>query len=267
MPLAGRGVKSFLLLPIFLKQGLSGIVSLGFLDPTVPSQEDVTQARQLADQVGVALSNASLIEELDQLYWQTVAALARAIDAKSHWTLGHSERVAKLAIKIGRVLGLSSKELDALHRGALLHDIGKIGVPTAILDKPGKLTDEETRVIRTHPRAGARILEPITGYAEVVPIVLQHHERYDGLGYPDGVAGEAISLGGRILAVADVFDALISDRPYRAAWERERVIEYIDHEAGHHFDPKAVQAFLSVMAEEERESEGRTAPTPSLVAS
>ncbi len=266
VPLAGRGVKSFLLLPIFLKQSLSGIVSLGFLDTPVLSQEDVTRTRQLADQVAVALSNARLIEELDQLYWQTVAALARAIDAKSHWTLGHSERVAKLAIKIGRVVGLSPKELDVLHRGALLHDIGKIGIPTAILDKPGNLTHEEIRVIRTHPRAGARILEPITGYAEVVPIVLQHHERYDGLGYPDGIAGEAISFGGRILAVADVFDALISDRPYRPAWGRDRIIEFIWQAAGHHFDPRAVQAFLEVMAEEDRESQGQTAPTPSLVA-
>ncbi len=249
-PLVQRSIKSFLVLPIFLKQRLSGIITLGYLEPPVHNQEDLAQARQLADQVAVALSNARLIEELDQLHWGTLTALARAIDAKSPWTAGHSERVTKLALKIGQILGLTQEEMDVLHRGGLLHDIGKLGVPADILDKTGKLTKEEEHLMREHVRLGARILEPIATYDEVIPIVLQHHERFDGTGYPDGLAGEAISLGARIFAVADSFDALTSHRPYRDILGRERAIEVIKSNAGSQFDPKMVQAFLEVMAEE-----------------
>jgi putative nucleotidyltransferase with HDIG domain len=250
-PLARRGIRAFVVLPIFLKESLSGILTLGYLAPRTHSEEDLAQARQLADQVAVALSNARLVEELGRLNWGTLTALARTIDAKSPWTAGHSERVTKMALRIGRALGLSPKELDVLHRGGLLHDIGKIGTPATILDKAGKLTAEETRLMRQHVRIGARILEPIAAYAEVIPIVLQHHEWFDGTGYPDGLSGEAISLGARIFAVADCFDALISDRPYRPGMDRRRVLEAITQGAGRQFDPKVVQAFLEVMAQED----------------
>ncbi|MFQ5801535.1 MAG: HD domain-containing phosphohydrolase [Candidatus Methylomirabilales bacterium] len=263
-PLARRGSNSFLVLPIFLKEKLSGIITLGYVDPPGHSHEDLVQARQLADQVAVALSNARLIEELDQLNWGTLIALARAIDAKSSWTAGHSERVTELALKIGRVMGLSSKELDILHRGGLLHDIGKIGIPATVLDKPGRLTEEEVLLMREHPRKGARILEPIATYAEVVPIVLQHHEWFDGNGYPDGLAGEDISLGGRIFAVADVFDALSSNRPYRVGLDRAEAVERIKRGTGYQFDPKVVEAFVKVMAQEEKESQDQAAQSPSL---
>ena len=249
-PLVKDGIKSFLVMPIFLRERLSGIITLGYLHSPEMSEEDLVQARQLADQVAVALSNAQLIKELKQLNWGTLTALARAVDAKSPWTAGHSERVTNLALKIGEVLGLAQKELKVLHRAGLLHDAGKIGVPAAILDKPGKLTDEEYSIVKRHPRAGVRILEPIRAYADVVPIVLQHHERFDGKGYPDGLSGEAICLGARILAVADVFDALISDRPYRAGWDRKHALELIKQEAGHQFDPNVVEAFLAVVAQE-----------------
>ncbi|MFQ5532399.1 MAG: HD domain-containing phosphohydrolase [Candidatus Methylomirabilales bacterium] len=247
-PLARTGIRSFLVLSIVVNEKLSGIIGLGLPDPPTYSLEDLVQARQLADQVAVALSNALLIEELERLNWGTLTALARAIDAKSPWTAGHSERVTDLAVKIGRTLGLTSKELDVLHRGGLLHDIGKIGVPATILDKRGGLTEEEVRLMREHPRKGARILEPIPAYTDVIPIVLQHHEWFDGTGYPDGLAGEDISVGGRIFAVADVFDALVSERPYRGGWAHEKAIELIKERAGTQFDPKIVQAFLKVMA-------------------
>lgn len=250
-PLAARGITSFLVLPIFLKERLCGIIALGHRARAVPSGDDVNQARQLADQVAVALSNARLVEELADLNWGTLTALARAIDAKSPWTAGHSERVTNLALRIARAMGLSRRELDTLHRGGLLHDIGKIGTPPEILDKPGRLTPDEANTMRLHVRIGARILEPIAAYADVIPVVLHHHEWFDGTGYPDGLAGEAISLGARIFAVADCFDALVSDRPYRAGMERERVIEIIKQGAGRQFDPKVVQAFLEVMSQEE----------------
>ncbi|UCE81629.1 MAG: HD domain-containing protein [Deltaproteobacteria bacterium] len=251
--LAGMGIELFFALPMFVSERLSGLIAVGYLDPEVYSEEDAVQARQLADQVAVAMSNARLIEELDELNWGTLYALARAIDAKSAWTAGHSERVTQLALRIGQVMGLSQKELDDLHRGGLLHDIGKIGIPPEILDKPGKLTDEEYQFMREHVRIGARILEPIDAYAGVIPIVLQHHEYYDGSGYPDGVDGEDISLGARIFTVSDHYDALISDRPYREGLARDTVIEFIKEGIGSKFDPKVVDAFLEVMAKEDSE--------------
>jgi putative nucleotidyltransferase with HDIG domain len=253
--LAKLGIKSFLVLPIFTKERLSAIIRLGYFTPPAFNQDDLDQARQLADQMAVALSNASLIEELNQLNLGTLTALARTIDAKSPWTAGHSERVTKLALKIGKVLGFGPKELDVLHRGGLLHDTGKIGTPAEILDKTGGLTDEETQLMHAHVHIGARILEPIAAYADVIPIVLQHHEWFDGKGYPYGISGEAINLGARIFAVADYFDALTSDRPYRSGMDPKRVIESIKQEVGHQFDPKVVQAFLKVMAQEDRGGE------------
>jgi putative nucleotidyltransferase with HDIG domain len=252
--LAKLGIKSFLVLPIFIKDRLSAIIRLGYLTLPAFIQEDLDQARQLVDQMAVALSNATLIEELNQLNWGTLTALARTIDAKSPWTAGHSERVTKLALKIGKVLGFGPKEMEVLQRGGLLHDTGKIGTPAEILDKPGKLTNEEIRLMREHVLIGARILEPIAAYADVIPIVLQHHEWFNGTGYPYGISGEAINLGARIFAVADYFDALTSDRPYRHVMDRKRVIELIKQEAGRQFDPKVVQAFVEVMAQEEGET-------------
>ncbi len=251
-----NGIKNSLILPIILKRKLSGFITLGwYLKPTLHIQEDLDRARQLADQMGVALSNASLIKELNELNWGTLEALARAIDAKSPWTAGHSERVTKLALKIGRSLGLTRAEMDTLHRAGLLHDIGKLGIPKDILDKEGKLTKKEEQLMREHVRLGTRILEPIAAYAEVVPIVLHHHEYFNGEGYPEGLAGKAISLGGRIFAVADSFDALTSNRPYRQALKRAYAIETIKRGSGSQYDPDIVRALLEVMAQESREAE------------
>ncbi len=260
-PLMRFGVNSILLLPIFLEGELSGIINVGYRNSPEYSQDDLAQARQLADQVAVALSNARLIEKLDQLNWGTLTALARAIDAKSAWTSGHSERVTKLALHIARVMGYAGKDLERMNRGGLLHDIGKIGTPPTVLDKPGKLDAEELRLMREHVRMGAHILKPIPGFAEIMPIVLQHHEWFDGSGYPDGLAGEAISLDARIFAVADCFDALASDRPYRSGLPRERVIEMIKQGSGHQYDPRVIEAFLKVMEEQDKgKSKGAAEP-------
>jgi putative nucleotidyltransferase with HDIG domain len=253
-PMVRNGSKICWILPIILKQSPSGFITLGWsLKSSVPGQEDLGRARQLADQMGVALTNANLVRELNDLNWGTLEALARAIDAKSHWTAGHSERVTRLGLKIGRALGLPEKEMDVLHRAGLLHDIGKLGTPRDILDKKEKLTNKEEQIMREHTRLGDRILEPIAAYAEVVPIVLHHHEYFNGEGYPEHLAGKAISLGGRIFAVADSFDALTSDRPYRQALNREYAVEMIKQGSGSRYDPEIVQAFLEVMAQDERE--------------
>jgi putative nucleotidyltransferase with HDIG domain len=248
--LVGQGIESFLILPIFVKIKLKALITIGRSQTKAYNVEDIIQARQMADQVAVALSNATLIEEMDQLSWGTLKALARTVDAKSSWTAGHSTRVTEMALKIGSALAISPKKLDDLHRAALLHDIGKVGIPLSILDKPGALDDEEYMMIKKHPSIGARILEPIASYKDILPIVLQHHERFDGKGYPGGLSGYEIDIGARILSVADVYDALKSDRPYREGWAVERVIDLITEEAGRQFDPDVVDAFLAIMRQE-----------------
>ncbi|CAB1061032.1 hypothetical protein D1BOALGB6SA_5803 [Olavius sp. associated proteobacterium Delta 1] len=202
-------------------------------------------------------------KRLDQLSRGALIALARAIDAKSEWTAGHSERVTQLALKLGRVLGIRREELDNLYRGGLLHDIGKIGTPAKLIDKNSRLTDQEYDIIRQHPRTGLRILEPIEVFADLLPIVGQHHEKFDGSGYPDGLAGEAIDFGARILAVADVFDALSSERPYRVAMKPDQVVRIIKDDSGSHFDPVVVDALGKVL-EKERQLRRDKTDEPSI---
>ncbi len=246
-PLSGNPIDSVLVFPVFLHKMLSGVIAIGVGSEKSFQEADIDEVRQIADHVAIALANADLIHELDQLNWGTMMALARTVDAKSPWTAGHSERVTELSLSIGRAMGLPPGEINILHRACLLHDIGKMGVPAAILDKGEKLSVAEFEKIKEHPRAGARILEPIGTYEKVIPIVLQHHERFDGSGYPFGLAGAEIDFGARILAVADVYDSLFNDRPYRAGWSQPEVIKYIRDQAGIQFDPAVVQAFLEVI--------------------
>ena len=248
-PFVDGGIRNFVVLPIFLKQKLSGVITLGYRETPDLTEDDLVQARQLADQVAVALSNARLIEELDEFNWGALAALAQTVDAKSPWTAGHSQRVTRLSLMVGRRMGLPADQIDVLHRGGLLHDIGKIGVPAAILDKPSALTPEEMQTMRDHVTVGARILTPIAAYADMIPIVLRHHERMDGSGYPDGLGGKEIPFLARLLAVPDVYDAVTSDRPYRDAWAPERALGFIEENTGNHFDPQVAEAFRAVMAE------------------
>lgn len=246
-PLARRGCEYFRVLPLRVQDRLEAILCLG-RERVIPfDQEDRVQARQLADQMAVALSNARLVRDLDEMNWGTLRALARTIDASSPWTAGHSERVARLAVKTGKALGMSEDDLTALERGGLLHDIGKLAVPAEILDKHEELTDEEEELMRQHTRKGAEILEPIPAYAEVIPIVEQHHEWFDGSGYPDGLAGEEIDLKARVFTIADVYDALTSERPYRDAMPEAEAVALIRERSGTHFDPRIVDVFLDVM--------------------
>ena len=240
------GCIRFVLLPIIIQNQLSGVLTLGYMEQLEQMREDCIKARQIADHLASALANAGLIEELDQLNWGTLTALARTVDAKSSWTAGHSERVTNLSLQIGHAMGLTSEELDILQRGALLHDIGKIGIPGYILDKPSKLTADEYTLFKEHPEKGALILEPIKAYCKVIPVVAQHHEWFDGQGYPKGLSGDGICMGARILAVADVYDALLSDRPYRKGWDKDAVIDHIREKAGLHFDPEVVRAFMKI---------------------
>ena len=235
---------------MFINDEPAGAIALGFENDLSLDDDDLRQGRQLSDQVAVALSNTHLVEDLDALNWGALTALARTVDAKSPWTAGHSERVTAMGLKIGEFMKLGKDELDVMHRGGLLHDIGKIGVPAAILDKPARLTKDEYDLMKKHPEIGANILQPIAAYADVIPIVRQHHERWDGSGYPDGLAGNRIHPHARIFAVADVYDAMIPDRPYRPGMAIEEVIRTIVAGDGAEFEPAVVAAFLGVMTEE-----------------
>ncbi|MDX1935071.1 MAG: HD domain-containing protein [Capsulimonadales bacterium] len=188
-------------------------------------------------------------QQLTDLYLATTRSLALAVDAKDRYTHQHIIRVQKYAMAIAKHMGLTANELAAMEIGALLHDIGKMGVPESVLLKPGRLTDEEFDQIKQHPQIGAEILEPVPFPWPVVPMVKHHHERWDGTGYPDGLRGEEIPLSARILAVADVYDALTSDRSYRGAWTHERATAEIVRQAGTQFDPRVVDSFVQVIDE------------------
>jgi putative two-component system response regulator len=216
-----------------------------FLSKPVIAEQLLDALRACVTQYQAARSDQeklkTTVEALEQLDLGTLTALARAIDAKSTWTAGHSERVTNLALRIGHAIGLPAGELRIMHRGGLLHDIGKIGTPPAILDKPGKLEPEEIEIMRDHVTIGVRILEPIPCLREALPIVAQHHEWFDGSGYPAGLAGENISLHARIFAIADCYDAIVSDRPYRKGLPTRQALEIVKQNSGTQFDPMLVE--------------------------
>ena len=188
-------------------------------------------------------------KELKGMYEGIIHSFVNAIDAKSPWTKGHSERVTHYSLSIARALGLKGKDIDLLRIAALLHDVGKIGTYDVILEKPGKLTDEEFALIRMHPVRGEEILKPIKHLSELLPIVRHHHERLDGGGYPDGLKNGEIPFFSKIICIADSFDAMTADRPYRASPSREYAISELQRCRGTQFDPQAVDAFLHVLSE------------------
>lgn len=223
-----------------------GFIALGLWNYTEADRLKLELVGRTLNQIAVAYGHIRLLRELEEFNWGTLEALARAVDEKSPWTQGHSNRVAALAIDLAEQMGWPEDELDLLHRAALLHDLGKIGIATGILDKPGRLDAEEFAVIMTHPDRGAKILEPVRAYSNVIPMVRHHHERFNGSGYPSALVGEAIPLGARILAVVDVYDALSTSRPYREGWSHARTCSYLEENAGILFDPEVVRVFLSM---------------------
>lgn len=245
------GSKPFALSPIRLEGATLGFVGVGSNDTCLDRKQ---QTRQLTDQVAVALSNVKRLHDLDRLNWGALTALARTVDAASEWTAGHSERVASYSEQLGRRLGLPEVELERLRRGGLLHDIGKLGVPSHILEKPGKLTDEEFEAMQQHTLVGAKILEPIATFSDIIPLVLHHHERVDGKGYPMGIAGDEIPYGARIMAVADTFDALTSDRPYRDGMPLEKALGIILEIRGTQLETEMVDEFVAMLREREGDS-------------
>ncbi len=198
---------------------------------------------------GHVLSNALMVRRIQQSALETVSALANAVDARDAYTRGHSERVGWLSRRLGEKLGLAETELGYLEWAGILHDVGKIGIAEAVLNKPGRLTEEEFAQVKLHPRLGYDVLRPVSTLEPLLEAVLYHHENFDGSGYPEGIAGETIPLSARILRVVDTFDALTSTRTYRDGMSLERALAVIAEETGQSFDPRISTAFLELIQE------------------
>jgi putative nucleotidyltransferase with HDIG domain len=211
------------------------------------TEEDVKILTAIASQAAVAIENAQLVEALQESYESTLEGWAAALDLRDKETEGHSQRVTWLAMQLAQAIGMSKEDLSYLRQGALLHDIGKMGVPDSILHKHGPLTDQEKAIMRQHPINAYNMLYPITHLRPALDIPYCHHEKWDGSGYPRCLRGDEIPLAARIFTIIDVWDALRSNRPYRKAWSVKKTITYIQKEAGKSFDPAIVQRFVEVI--------------------
>lgn len=243
-------IQSVLCAPLQSEEGTLGVL---YADnrrgPAAFTETDLQLLAVIANEAGTAWRRTQLATELEQFFLDTVRAVVAAVDAKDGYTHRHSERVASFAVQLARELGVRDEEaLERVRLAGLLHDIGKIGVPDRILNKTGDLTDEEFREIQKHPEHGEEILGQIRSprFRRVLPAIRHHHEQWDGSGYPDGLAEEEIPRHARLLAVADVLDALTSNRSYREAFDLDRAVTVIDEDAGSHFDPEVAAAATSL---------------------
>ncbi len=234
-------------LPLRIGDRTIGVFELARLANEQLGDDEKKLLETLASQAAIAIENARLFEDTQRVYYATLKSLAQALEARDEYTRGHSERVADLALVLARGLGLPEERCRLVHDAALLHDIGKIGVRDDVLLAPRKLSELELSVIRQHPAYGSMILGPLKFLGEVSRIVRFHHERWDGTGYPDGLAGEAIPLEARIIAVADCYDAMTSTRPYRSARSHDDALEEIARFSGVHFDPAVAGAFVAAI--------------------
>lgn len=241
-----KGFLSDIRIPLIIKGDVYGLLNIGSRRYAGFTSEQIEIAKDIAAQITVAISNANLVTELKDLYFNTVKSLSEAIDAKSKWTRGHSDRVTDMAVSIGEELKLGQADIENLRLAATLHDIGKIGSCDDILDKPEALSKDEQKMMEEHPVRGSDIIKGIKQFKDVTPGVKHHHERFDGGGYPDGLKGGEIPLFARIIFVADSFDAMTSDRPYRKGLSKEKGIEEVRKGAGTQFAPEIVEAFLKI---------------------
>jgi PAS domain S-box-containing protein/putative nucleotidyltransferase with HDIG domain len=238
-------------LPLIAKGQLKGVLEVFQRAPFEADEDWLSYLETLAEQAAIAIDNAQLFSNLQKTnadlslaYDATIEGWSYALDLRDKETEGHTERVTELTTKLYKKFGLSEKELKYVRWGALLHDIGKMGVPDSVLQKPDKLSDDEWTIMKMHPVYARNMLERINYLKSAIDIPYCHHEKWDGSGYPRGLKGEQIPLPARIFAVVDVWDALTSDRPYRVAWKRSDALDYIKAAAGTHFDPQVVKLFL-----------------------
>ena len=252
--LLGEGFAAYWAVPLTAKGQVKGILEIFRRTPFAPDQEWLDFLATLAGQAAIAIDNVGLFDDLQRsnadlsvAYDTTLEGWSRALDLRDKETEGHTQRVTEMGIRLARAMGVPDADLTALRRGALLHDIGKMAVPDSILLKPGPLTEEEWTIMRRHPQLAYDLLSPIAYLRPALDIPYSHHEKWDGTGYPRGMKGEQISLAARIFAVADVWDALRSNRPYRPAWSDAKAKAYILEEAGTSFDPEVVKVFLGLV--------------------
>ncbi len=227
--------------PLIGKNKLFGVLNVAKFSGRPFSVSDLQIVLILSSQVVTAMENAALYEDLRENYFRTVQALVAAVEAKDPYTRWHSTNVAKYAVAIARDIGMSPSQLEEIHIAAILHDVGKIGISELIISKPERLSREEFDIMKDHPAHGIRILEPIGFSSTITEAIYQHHERYDGQGYPQGLVGEQISLSARILNVADTIDAMISERPYRGTISSEEILLELEKESGRQFDPQVTE--------------------------
>jgi putative nucleotidyltransferase with HDIG domain len=251
--LADDDFVSYFGVPLIAKGQVKGVLEIFHRAALEPDDEWFDFLNTLAGQAAIAIESATLFEnlqrsnsELAMAYDATIEGWSHALDLRDKETEGHTQRVTEMAVKLARACGLSEAELVQVRWGALLHDIGKMGVPDGILLKPGPLTDEEWMVMRKHPIFAHEMLAPIRYLRLALDIPYCHHEKWDGSGYPQELKGNQIPLSARIFAVVDVWDALSSNRPYRTAWPEERVREHICASSGTHFDPQVVDVFMQI---------------------
>jgi PAS domain S-box-containing protein len=242
---------SYYAVPLVAKGQPKGVLELMTRTPLRPTSEWKQFLETLARQAAIAIENAQMFETLQRsntellvAYDATIEGWVRALDMRDKETEGHTLRVADMMLDLAREMQISETDLVHVRRGALLHDIGKVGVPDGILLKPGPLTDEEWKIMRCHPQYAYDMLSPIAYLRPAIDIPYCHHEKWDGSGYPRGLKGEEIPLVARIFAIVDVWDALLSERPYRSAWSKKATLDYIRSQSGKHFDPKVVEAFI-----------------------
>jgi PAS domain S-box-containing protein/putative nucleotidyltransferase with HDIG domain len=231
-------------IPIVLDDTVLAALTVGYREPRQFSQEEIATLMRIAAQAAIAVGNARQRESLERVLDETAMALSDVIESRDAYTGGHCQRLAVYSKTIAEALGLGRREVEIIRFGAALHDVGKIVVPDGILNKPGSLTREEYEVIKRHSRDGGRICQRIGFLQKAYPIVYHHHERWDGNGYPDGLAGEQIPMAARIVAVADAFDAMTSDRPYRKGMPIEEATSLLRDGSGSQWDAKAIEAFL-----------------------
>lgn len=235
--------------------GWLGLVSFNLEE--IFRQGELRLLTSLAEQLSVVIANTDLYEDLEHFIINMVKSLVFAIEAKDTYTRGHSERVSHYSLLIGKRLNLDEKEYNDLKWASILHDIGKIGIPESILNKPGPLTEDEFRIIKDHPAKGGNILKPVTQLVGSLAGIVHHHERYDGRGYPRGLKGKEIPMAARIIAVADTFDAFTSDRAYRAAVSPEKALAIVQELAGSQLDAGIVEVFKEIYEENPSIVEGK----------
>ncbi len=242
----GRSGSQIAIQPVIVKGVIVGLLlaSEKYGDDPMVNSYDTQLFEAAAGFIGSFCANVALYDDQRKMFLGTIRSLTAAIDAKDRYTCGHSERVAFLAGELTLRLGFPEEDIELVKLAGIVHDVGKIGVPEAVLTKNGRLTDEEFNLIRQHPEIGHRILGGIPPLAPVLPAVLHHHERFDGRGYPHGLAGKDIPVFARIIAIADTFDAMSSTRAYRAAMPREHVLRELSRSAGTQLDPEMVSEFV-----------------------